>query len=153
MLKVGDKAPDFTLPDRNGNPVSLADGIQKKVWQVIYFYPADDSPGCTAEACAFRDSYEDFVEAGALVIGISGDSAESHEKFAEKHSLPFTLLSDSDGSVRRLYGVKKTLGLLPGRVTYVVEPEGVVRTVFSSQLAPKKHQQEALAAIRAGTVA
>jgi peroxiredoxin len=104
---------------------------------VVYFYPADDTPGCTAESCSFRDSHEDFVDAGAVVIGISGDSVESHKRFADKHNLPFTLLADADGAARGSWGVGKTLGLLPGRVTYVIDPEGVVRKVFSSQFRPR----------------
>jgi peroxiredoxin Q/BCP len=148
MLNVGDKAPDFSLPDQDGKTVSLADGIAAKQWQVVYFYPKDDTPGCTAEACAFRDSYEDFTDAGALVIGVSADSAESHTAFAAKHNLPFSLLSDGDGSLRKAYDVNRSLGILPGRVTYVIDPEGVVRMAFSSQLRAKSHHTEALAAIR-----
>jgi peroxiredoxin Q/BCP len=150
MLKVGDKAPDFSLPDHNGTTVSLADGIKKQVWQIVYFYPKDDTPGCTAEACSFRDNYEDFTDAGAVVIGVSADSAESHTKFAAKHNLPFALLSDEDGELRRAFDVKKSMGILPGRVTYVIDPEGIVRKVFNSQFKTKKHTGEALATITAG---
>jgi thioredoxin-dependent peroxiredoxin len=145
-LRPGDPAPAFTLPDQNGVPVSLTDYRGK--WAVVYFYPADDTPGCTAESCSFRDSHEDFLDAGAVVVGISGDSIESHQKFAEKHRLPFTLLADTDGAVRNSYGTGKTLGLFPGRVTYVIDPEGVVRKVFSSQFRPKKHIDEALSTIK-----
>jgi peroxiredoxin Q/BCP len=147
---VGLPAPDFTLPDQQGEPVHLAD--RRGGWVVVYFYPADDAPGCTAESCSFRDSHEAFTDAGATVIGISGDSVESHEAFAAKHRLPFTLLADTDGSVRRAWGVSKTLGLLPGRVTFVIDPGGVVRHRFSSQFKPTKHIDEALAVIRAATV-
>jgi peroxiredoxin Q/BCP len=143
---VGLPAPDFTLPDQQGEPVHLAD--RRGGWVVVYFYPADDTPGCTAESCSFRDSHEAFTDAGATVIGISGDSVESHEAFAAKHQLPFTLLADADGSVRKAWGVSKTLGLLPGRVTFVIDPGGVVRHRFSSQLKPTKHIDEALSAIR-----
>lgn len=143
---MGDQAPDFTLPDQDGQSVSLAD--LRGAWAVVYFYPADDTPGCTAESCSFRDSHEDFVDAGARVIGISGQGVESHKKFAAKHQLPFTLLADEQNEVRKRYGVSKTLGLLPGRVTYVIDPEGVVRKVFSSQFRPTKHIGEALATIR-----
>lgn len=142
----GDLAPDFTLPDQDDRPVTLSD--LRGGWVVVYFYPADDTPGCTAESCSFRDSHEDFVDAGATVIGISGDSVESHRKFADKHRLPFTLLADTDGEVRRRFGVSKTLGLLPGRVTYVIDPDGVVSKAFSSQFRPTKHIGEALDAIR-----
>jgi thioredoxin-dependent peroxiredoxin len=145
-LEPGDPAPHFSLPDQNGNVVSLSDYRGK--WAVVYFYPADDTPGCTAESCSFRDSHEDFVDAGAVVVGISGDSIESHQKFAEKHRLPFTLLADTDGVVRKSYGTGKTLGLFPGRVTYVIDPEGIVRKVFSSQFRPKKHIDEALSTIK-----
>jgi peroxiredoxin Q/BCP len=148
MLKVGDKAPGFSLPDHNGTTVNLADGIKRQVWQIVYFYPKDDTPGCTAEACAFRDSYEDFTDAGAVVIGVSADSPESHAKFAAKHDLPFSLVSDRDGSLRSAYGVKKSMGILPGRVTYVIDPEGIVRKIFSSQIRATRHHTEALATIR-----
>lgn len=146
---VGDVAPDFTLTSHTGEQVSLHD--HRGRWVVLYFYPADDTPGCTKEACSFRDSYEDFTDAGAVVIGVSGDDLDSHRAFAEKHQLPFTLLSDDDGSLRRAYGVGKTLGLLPGRVTYVIDPEGVVREVYSSQLLATKHHRKALDAITAGS--
>ena len=118
-------------------------------WVVLYFYPADDTPGCTAEACSFRDSYQDFTDAGAVVVGVSGQDATSHTKFAAKHNLPFALLSDTDGALRKAYGVKKSLGLLPGRVTFVIDPSGVVRKEFSSQLMAKKHIGEALSVIQA----
>jgi len=145
--EVGRPAPAFTLPDQDGNEVSLADFRGR--WVVVYFYPADDTPGCTAESCSFRDSHEDFLDAGAVVIGISGDSVDSHRNFADKHQLPFTLLADEHGTVRKAFGTRKTLGLLPGRVTYVIDPDGVVRRVFSSQFRPTKHIGEALAVIRA----
>lgn len=145
-IRVGDRAPDFTLPDQNGEMVSLAD--LRGSWVVVYFYPADDTPGCTAESCSFRDSHQDFVDAGAKVIGISGQGVDSHKRFAEKHDLPFTLLADEGDEVRKRFGVSKTLGVLPGRVTYVIDPEGVVRKVFSSQFRPTKHIDEALSTIR-----
>ncbi len=143
---AGEPAPDFTLPDQNGDRVTLSSF--RGGWVVVYFYPQDDTPGCTAESCSFRDNFEDFTDAGATVIGISSDSVESHKAFADKHRLPFTLLADEGGAVRKNYGVAKTLGLLPGRVTYVIDPEGVVRRRFSSQFKPKKHIGEALAVIR-----
>jgi peroxiredoxin Q/BCP len=144
---VGSKAPDFTLLSQSGEMVSLRDFLGKKP-VVLYFYPKDDTPGCTKEACAFRDSFEEFRKLDAEVIGISSDSVESHRSFAKKHDLPFTLLSDEDGKVRRLYGVPNTLGLFPGRVTYVIDEEGVVRHIFSSQLGMEKHVEEALKALR-----
>jgi len=146
---VGQPAPDFTLPDQDGNAVSLRD--LHGGWSVVYFYPADDTPGCTAEACSFRDSFEEFTDAGARVIGVSSDSVEKHKAFATKYKLPFTLLADTEGTARQAWGVGKTMGLLPGRVTYVLDPEGVVRHKFSSQFKPKKHIGEALDVIRAGT--
>jgi peroxiredoxin Q/BCP len=142
-LQVGDRAPNFTLPSQAGVSVNIGDFLGKKS-VVIYFYPKDDTPGCTAESCAFRDSYEVFKEAGAEVIGISGDSPESHSKFAAKYQLPFTLLSDVDNQVRKLFGVPSTLFILPGRVTYVIDKEGIVRHIFNSQLDFKAHVEEAL---------
>ena len=142
-VSVGDTAPDFTLPSQSGESVSLKDFIGKKS-VVLYFYPKDDTPGCTTEACAFRDSYEVFKDAGAEVIGVSDDSPNSHQKFAAKHRLPFILLSDSGKQLRKLYGVPSTLGLLPGRVTYVIDKTGVVRHIFNSQLNFKGHIEESL---------
>lgn len=141
-------APAFTLSDQDGNEVSLVS--LRGQWVVVYFYPKDDTPGCTAESCAFRDAHEAFTDAGVRVLGISSDDVASHRAFADKHRLPFTLLADTDGAVRRSFGVKRTLGLLPGRVTYVIDPDGIVRKVFSSQFKPKKHIDEALATIAAG---
>ena len=143
---VGSKAPDFTLPSQSGEMVNLRNYLgQKPV--VLFFYPKDDTPGCTRQACAFRDGYEDFGKLDAEVVGISSDTVASHERFAAKHTLPFTLLSDEGGAVRTLYGVPSTFGLLPGRVTYVIDAEGVVRHVFSSQLGVEKHVEEALKAL------
>jgi peroxiredoxin Q/BCP len=147
-VRVGDPAPNFTLPSQSGDTVSLSDLIGKKVI-VLYFYPKDDTPGCTTEACAFRDSYEDFKDAGAEVIGVSSDSEESHRQFATKYRLPFILLSDRNGDLRKLYGVPATLGLLPGRVTYVIDKQGIVRHIFSSQFAPEKHIAEAIKTLQA----
>ena len=146
-VKPGDRAPDFSLADAGGRMIGLAEFRGKKP-VVLYFYPKDDTPGCTKEACSFRDQYEDFTAAGAEVIGVSSDSGDSHRKFAEKYKLPFTLLSDRDGQVRKKYGVPATLGLLPGRVTFVIDKDGVVRHVFNSQLQATRHVQESLAALR-----
>ncbi|GCE22945.1 peroxiredoxin [Dictyobacter kobayashii] len=147
-VQVGDVAPDFTLSTQDGKVVSLKDFRgQKSV--VLYFYPKDDTPGCTAEACAFRDSYEVFKDAGAEVLGISSDSVDAHQKFSSKHRLPFILLSDKGGSVRKLYGAASVFGLLPGRVTYIIDKEGIVRHVFSSQLAAERHIDEALKTLNA----
>lgn len=146
-VKEGDTAPDFSLPSQTGDTVSLKNFVGKTA-VVLYFYPKDDTPGCTAESCAFRDSYQVFQDAGAEVIGISGDSSESHSKFAAKHSLPFTLLSDTGNQVRKLFGVPSTLGLLPGRVTYVIDKQGVVRKIFNSQFNFKGHIDEALKTLK-----
>lgn len=138
MIDVGAPIPDLSLPDAGGHPLRLRELVGEKIL-VIYFYPKDDTPGCTAQACGFRDAYEDFVEAGAEVIGISQDTGASHAAFAAKHGLPFRLLSDPEGEARRAFGVGKTLGLLPGRVTFVVGRDGRVIDRFSSQLRVKEH--------------
>ncbi len=114
---------------------------------VLFFYPKDDTPGCTKQACAFRDGYKEFGKLDAEVIGISSDSVESHKRFAEMHSLPSPLLSDEGGKVRKLYGVPSTFGLFPGRVTYVVNAEGTVGRVFASQLGVERHVEEAREAL------
>lgn len=145
-VKVGDAAPDFTLPSSTGTEVSLS-GFRGKRSVVLYFYPKDETVGCTKEACAFRDSYQTFKEQGAEVLGVSSDSVDSHKRFAEKHGLSFLLLSDSDGKTRKMYGVPSTLGFLPGRVTYVIDREGVVRSIFNSQVQPEKHIAKALEAL------
>lgn len=142
-IKVGDMAPDFTLSNQAGEPVTLSRFRGQKA-VVLYFYPKDDTPGCTVESCSFRDSYANFQAAGAEVIGISSDSAASHKQFAAKHNLPFTLVSDEGGKVRSAYGVPTTLGLLPGRVTYVIDQSGQVRHIFNSQFNPKGHVTEAM---------
>jgi peroxiredoxin Q/BCP len=147
-LRVGDPAPDFTLPDQQGRPVHLAEYLGKGPI-VIYFYPKDNSTGCTAEACAFRDSYTVFAEAGAEVMGISSDSIESHRRFAEERHLPFLLLCDEHASVRRLYKVAPTLAFIPGRATYVLDQAGIIRHIFSSQINATQHVKEALATISA----
>ena len=146
-LKVGDRAPDITLPSATGENVKLSD-FQGKKAVVLYFYPKDDTPGCTAESCAFRDNYAVFQEAGAEVIGISSDSKESHQKFAQKYNLPFTLLSDGKNEARKAFNVPNTLFVLPGRVTYVIDKEGIVRHIFDSMLDFNAHVQESLKIIK-----
>jgi len=145
-LRVGDTAPDFTLLDQRGKPVRLYDLTEKKN-VALYFYPKDSTPGCTLEARAFRDAYDVFVAADTEVIGVSSDSVKSHERFAANERLPFLLLSDRDGMVRELYGVERTLGILPGRVTYVIGKGGIVRHVYNSQLRATQHPREALQAV------
>jgi thioredoxin-dependent peroxiredoxin len=142
----GSTAPDFELPDQDNRVVRLSQ-FRGKCAVIVYFYPKDDTTGCTIQACRFRDDFGRFQEAGAEVLGISDDSTGSHNRFAAKYKLPFTLLSDKGGHVRKLYGVKKTLGLIPGRVTFVIDSGGIVRHVFSSQSSPARHVEEALAAI------
>lgn len=146
-LKVGDPAPDFNLPAHSGKEVRLADFRGRK-WVVLYFYPKDETVGCTAEACAFRDSYSVFQETRAEVLGISADSIESHRRFAARNRLPFPLLSDKDNKIRQLYGVPATYGLIPGRVTFIIDKEGIIRHIFDSQFNPEAHIQEALHAIK-----
>jgi peroxiredoxin Q/BCP len=146
-VQVGDKAPDFTLPSQSGASVTLSDYQGRQV-VVLYFYPKDNTRGCTAEACAFRDSYEVFAAAGAEVIGVSSDSIESHDKFSGRHELPFVLLSDQAGQVRKRYGVPTSLGMLPGRVTYVIDTEGIVQHVFSSMTRIGRHVDDALAVVK-----
>jgi thioredoxin-dependent peroxiredoxin len=146
-VNVGDLAPEFELKDKNGNLVRLSD-FRGKQSVVLYFYPKDETTGCTAQACSFRDSYEDFKAAGAEVIGISSDSKSSHEKFASRHRLPFILLSDIIGKVRKAYGAYDLLGLIPGRVTFVIDKDGVVVHKFDSQINPTKHIAEALSKLK-----
>lgn len=146
-LSVGDRAPEFTLPDDAGGQVSLSE-LRARGPVVVYFYPQDDTPGCTVEACTFRDSYEEFSDAGAQVVGISADPAGRHRAFRDKHRLPFVLLTDEGGSVAGAYGVKKTLGIMPGRATFVVDREGIVRSAFSSQLRVRHHVEQALDVVR-----
>ena len=145
-VDVGSKAPDFALPSQSGEMVSLSDFLGRKPL-VLFFYPKDDTPGCAKQACAFRDDHEQFGKLDAEVVGVSSDSVDSHRRFAGKHSLPFLLLSDEGGAVRKLYGVPNTLGLFPGRVTYVIDAEGTVRHVFASQLDVEKHVEEARKAL------
>jgi peroxiredoxin Q/BCP len=146
-LSVGDRAPLVALRD--------ADGVERRSDQlagqalVLFFYPKDDTPGCTMEACAFRDSYADLQALGAEVWGVSGDDASSHQRFAGKHQLPYPLLVDTGNQLRRAYGVPAVLGLLPGRVTYVIDGQGVIRHVFNNLLDGPAHRREAIEALKA----
>ena len=146
-IGVGAEAPDFTKTTQNGESITLSQYRGDKT-VVLYFYPKDETPGCTAEACTFRDNFEDFVDAGAVVIGVSQDSDSSHKRFAEHHRLPFLLVSDRDKSLQKAYGVPKAMGLLPGRVTYVIDRDGTVQHVFNSMLNAKKHVREALEVVK-----
>jgi peroxiredoxin Q/BCP len=146
-LPLGSSIPAFTLKDQEGNWFRSRDHIGKKPL-VVFFYPKDFTPGCTAEVCAFRDSYEDFTEAGVLVVGISSDSEKSHRKFAEKHRLPFTLLSDPRKEVRRKFRVEnRLLKLLPGRETFVIGKDGTVIMAFEGMQA-SGHVRSALKALK-----
>ena len=145
-LKIGDKIPNFKLNDANGNLFESSSLLGKP--SVIYFYPKDNTAGCTAQACSFRDQYEDFKDLGAAVIGISSDSVSSHQKFAKQYKLPFVLLSDASKKIRKLFGVPTGMfGLIPGRVTYVADKEGVIKMIFDSMM-PKNHISNALKAIK-----
>lgn len=148
-MKIGDQVPTFTLPDDSGNNITL-DGLLKQGMVVLYFYPKDNTPGCTLEAKAFRDSYEDFTDAGAQVVGVSSDSIESHCGFRDKHNLPFTLLSDHKGTVARQYGISRTLGFIPGRETFIIGKDGILLHTFKSQFNAQKHVAEALQFLKAG---
>ncbi len=151
-LKVGDKAPAFTAPTNGGGTVSLADYKGKHV--VLYFYPKDDTPGCTKEACAFRDHFADFRKAGAVVLGASTDPVKSHDKFVEKFKLPFTLLADEDKKIVEAYGVwgqksfmgRKYMGT--HRVTFLIGPDGRIKKIWPEVIAGE-HAGEVLAALQA----
>jgi len=144
-LRVGDRAPDFSLLDERGLPVSLKDYLGSKV-VVLYFYPKDFTPGCTAEACSFRDSYKPYQDKGAVVIGISVDSVESHSKFSEKYNLPFSILSDSSKEVAKAYGVLGIGGFLAKRFTFVINKEGKITHIFP-KVDVKQHNEEVLRAL------
>ena len=146
MLKISSKAPLFKLNSTDNEIYSLKDSLGKYV--VLYFYPKDDTAGCTAQACSFRDKYEDFKDLGAEVIGISSDTVASHVKFTKQHNLPFILLSDADKKLRKLFGVPSGMfGLIPGRVTYVANRNGVIQLIFDSMM-PNNHISNALKAVK-----
>jgi thioredoxin-dependent peroxiredoxin len=147
-MSPGDSTPNVILALHTGETIPLANLYRDRV-VVLFFYPKDGTAICTKEACAFRDSYQQFTDAGATVIGVSNDSAESHQQFADQHRLPFLLATDPDGALRKAFAVPKTLGLLPGRVTYVIDRQGIIRATFSAQFAARRHVQAALDAINA----
>ena len=145
---IGSAAPEFSLPDQNGKSVKLADFRSK--WVVLYFYPKDNTPGCTTQACEFRDNIFAFREAGAVILGISVDDVASHKKFAEEHSLPFTILADAAKSTAKAYGVLyKAAGImeLARRETFIIDPKGRIVKHYSS-VDPKGHSQLVLADIK-----
>ena len=152
MLQEGTQAPPFTLKDRHGKTHTLSDYEGQTI--VVYFYPKDDTPGCTKEACSFKDDYASFKEAGVEIIGISPDTVESHQKFTEKYDLPFTLLADPDHQVCKAYevwGLKKSFGReYEGvfRTTFIINPDGKVKRVFVN-VKPTEHSQEVLAEVSA----
>jgi len=146
-IQKGDTLPHFILNNENHQPINISS--VKGKYLVLYFYPKDDTPGCVKEACSFRDAFADLTDAGAVVYGVSGDSPGSHARFRKKYRLPFSLLSDNGGELRKLLGVPTDLfGLLPGRVTYVFNTEGKLVDIFKSQLSPQKHVEEALKIIK-----
>ena len=143
-IQKGNSIPNLILADQNGKVYNLQKETKGKP-TVVYFYPKDDTPGCTAEACSFRDNHEDFLEMGAVVIGISGDNPASHKKFAEKYNLPYTLLSYPKKEARKAFNVPTDLlGLIPGRVTYIFDKKGVCQGVFKYQTKATQHIDEAL---------
>ncbi|MCT0213980.1 peroxiredoxin [Synechococcus sp. CS-1324] len=145
-IELGERAPLIALTDQSGVE-RRSDQLQGQPL-VLFFYPKDDTPGCTAEACAFRDNHAGLEALGAQVWGVSGDDAGSHSRFASRHQLPYPLLVDRGNALRQAFGVPKALGLLPGRVTYVIDGDGVVRHIFSNLLDGAAHAREALAALR-----
>jgi peroxiredoxin Q/BCP len=146
-VAVGQPAPDFELRAADGRLVRLSDFRGRKS-VVLFFYPKDETLGCTVEACTFRDNYQDFADAGAEVIGISGDSTDSHTRFAHHHRLPMLLLSDPEGVARARFGVKKILGIFPDRITFVIDRDGIVRQITTGRLRFKQHATESLALIK-----
>jgi len=145
-LKIGDLLPNFKAKDSNGNEFDSQNYIGKQAL-VIYFYPKDDTPGCTTQACSFRDNYQDFKDLGAEVIGISSDSPISHIKFQSKYNLPFILLSDQDKKLRKLFGVENNLLFIPGRETFVADKNGIIVLIFNSMSA-KIHIDKALSILK-----
>jgi peroxiredoxin Q/BCP len=149
IIRIGDHCPVFSLPDSHGKDIHVNDYLSQKIL-VLFFYPKDDTPGCTKEACAFRDAYADFVDLGCEVFGISSDAAATHQSFQQKYQLPYPLLSDTQKKVRQQFGVPGNLfGLIPGRVTYVIGLDGKVAGIFNSQTNPVGHIDEALKVVKA----
>jgi peroxiredoxin Q/BCP len=141
MLHVGDQAPSFTAVDHTGKELR-SDALLKRGPMVVYFYPKDFTPGCTQEACMFRDAYDGLDGAGATIVGVSADDDASHRRFAERYRLPFSLVADEDHRLAKLFGVRRPLGLGSWRVTYVIDPEGIVRGAFHHELTMSKHVTE-----------
>jgi len=150
MLNEGDRAPDIALKDQFGDERILSEEFGPG-WTIVYFYPRDGTPVCTAQACGFRDVTKELSENGAKVIGISSDKVSTHGSFARKYELSFILLSDEKGEARKRFGVPNRLGLLPGRVTFVIDEQGVIRMVFDSLLRGEEHVTKSLEFIRSQT--
>lgn len=146
-LQPGDPVPDVIFSLADGQSVRLADLLEQCV-VVLFFYPKNGTAICTKEACAFRDAYQAFVDLGATVVGVSGDSAESHDRFAAEHRLPFPLVSDKDGALRRAFGASTAIGLVPGRVTFVIDRQGRIAHAFRGLFASDRHVAEALEKVR-----
>lgn len=147
MVDIGSEAPDFRLQDQTGREVTLRQFRGDRP-VVLFFYPKDGTAGCSAQSCGFRDQFDELVGLGAEIIGVSSDSVDSHRGFAERLRLPFLLLSDPGETVRKAYGVPKTLGFIPGRMTFLIDRKGIVRHVFNSQFRPRQHVVEAISALR-----
>ena len=145
-IKIGDQSPSFQATLQDGSTFDSTSLLGRKSL-VLFFYPKDNTPVCTQQACAFRDAYAQFVGADVEVVGVSSDSPASHQRFAARHSLPFPIISDSRGALRRLFGVPRALGIFPGRVTYVIDKEGVVRMAYNATLAAEPHVRKALEAV------
>ncbi len=145
-LKIGEYAPHFELPDKDGITHTLKEYLGNPI--VLYFYPKNDLPGCTKEACSFRDQYADFLDEDVQVIGVSSDSMNSHSEFSKKYNLPFVLLSDKGGKVRKRFKAFSMLGLFPARITYVIDRQGKVQFVYQGLLKAEKHVSEALEKIQ-----
>ncbi len=148
MLEPGTIAPTFELPDQNGEMVSLSDLLGRS-HVVLFFYPKDNTMVCTLEVCAFRDAHDELLEEDAVVLGISSDPVDSHLHFAERWKLPYRLLADKDSMVRKAYDIPKTFGLFPGRVTYVIDKQGIIRTALNDPLRASPHVRSALRTLKA----
>jgi peroxiredoxin Q/BCP len=147
-MTIGTELPDFTLPDATG-VMRAKKELSNGTYLVLFFYPKDNTPGCTKEVCAFRDAYQSFIDAGCEVVGISSDSVKSHALFADQHALPYPILSDVDGALRKTFKVpKKMFGLIPGRVTYIFDDKGKCIHITNDLLNAEKHITEALEVIQ-----
>ena len=147
MLSIGDTAPDFEGVDQNGKRQALSDLVKESA-VVLYFYPKDFTPVCTAQACLFRDSRDELAKEGVNVVGVSGDDAASHGEFAKKHNVGFPLLSDPDRKIQKAYEARQVLGLFPKRVTYLIDRNKKIRGVFHHELSAQKHLDDVRNALK-----